>query len=148
MGPYKLQQPPRRWSCPREPTSITANAQRKNKNKIRRAWLAHSVQPILTANLSNPTCLVNLQTFSNHHVKPYYGLETLSKGIKITPKTRKSSKVIPEMAEKVRLAITRQQLARNMKKNKKSCEIFWFFLVFLITRLKLVSLARPWKLMI
>ena len=31
MGLYKLQQPPRRWSCPHEPTSIMANAQRKMK---------------------------------------------------------------------------------------------------------------------
>ena len=29
MGPYKLQQPPRRWSRQHEPTSIMANAQRK-----------------------------------------------------------------------------------------------------------------------
>ena len=27
MGPYKLLQPPRRWSRPHEPTSIMANAQ-------------------------------------------------------------------------------------------------------------------------
>ena len=29
MGPYKLLQPPRRWSRPHVPTSIMANAQRK-----------------------------------------------------------------------------------------------------------------------
>ena len=29
MGPYKLLQPPHRWSRPHEPTSIMANAQRK-----------------------------------------------------------------------------------------------------------------------
>jgi hypothetical protein len=29
MGPYKLLQPPRRWTRPREPTSIMANAQQK-----------------------------------------------------------------------------------------------------------------------
>ena len=34
MGPYKLLQPPRRWSRPHEPTSIMANAQRKMKKKI------------------------------------------------------------------------------------------------------------------
>ena len=34
MGPYKLLQPPRRWSRPHEPTSIMANAQRKNKIKL------------------------------------------------------------------------------------------------------------------
>jgi hypothetical protein len=37
--------------------------------------------------------------------------------------------MIPEIREKVRLAITRQQLARNMKKNKKN-GIFLLFLVF------------------
>ena len=34
MGPYKLLQPPRRWSRPHEPTSIMANAQQKMKKKI------------------------------------------------------------------------------------------------------------------
>ena len=34
MGPYKLQQPPRRWSRPREPTPITANAQQKMKIEL------------------------------------------------------------------------------------------------------------------
>ena len=34
MGPYKLLQPPRRWSRPHEPTSIMANAQRKIKMKL------------------------------------------------------------------------------------------------------------------
>ena len=34
MGPYKLQQPPRRWSRPHEPTSIMANAQWKMKTKL------------------------------------------------------------------------------------------------------------------
>ena len=29
MGPYKLLQPPRRWSRPDVPTSIMANAQQK-----------------------------------------------------------------------------------------------------------------------
>ena len=29
MGPYKLLQPPRRWTRPHEPTSIMANAQQK-----------------------------------------------------------------------------------------------------------------------
>ena len=31
MGPYKLQQPPRRWFRPHEPTSIMANAKRNRK---------------------------------------------------------------------------------------------------------------------
>ena len=43
-------------------------------------------------------------------------LETHSEGIKIIPKTRKNSRGIPEMNEKVKLAIKSQQLARNMKK--------------------------------
>ena len=30
-GPYKLLQPPRRWSRPHKPTSIMANVQRKKK---------------------------------------------------------------------------------------------------------------------
>ena len=34
MGPYKLLQPPRRWSRPHEPTSIMANAQRKIKIEL------------------------------------------------------------------------------------------------------------------
>ena len=34
MEPYKLQQPPRRWSRPHEPTSIMANAQRKIKIEL------------------------------------------------------------------------------------------------------------------
>ena len=34
MGPYKLLQPPRRWSCPHEPTSIMANVQRKIKIEL------------------------------------------------------------------------------------------------------------------
>ena len=55
MGPYKLLQPPRRWSCPHEPTSIMANAQRKMKKNMK-AWLPHCGYPILTANLPNPTC--------------------------------------------------------------------------------------------
>ena len=29
MGPYKLLQPPRRWSCLHVPTSTMANAQQK-----------------------------------------------------------------------------------------------------------------------
>ena len=36
MGPYQLQQPPRRWSRQHEPTSIMANAQRKLKIKLAR----------------------------------------------------------------------------------------------------------------
>ena len=55
MGPHKLLQTPRRWSCPHEPTSIMANAQRKMKKNMK-AWLPHYVYPILTANLPNPTC--------------------------------------------------------------------------------------------
>ena len=70
MGPYKLLQPPRGWSRPHEPTSIMANAQRKNKNRIRRAWLPHCGYPSLTANLPNPTFYVNFRTFS-YHIKPY-----------------------------------------------------------------------------
>ena len=34
MGPYKLLQPPRRWSHPHEPTSIMANEQRKIKIEL------------------------------------------------------------------------------------------------------------------
>ena len=34
MGPYKLLQPPRRWSRPHEPTSIMANEQRKIKIEL------------------------------------------------------------------------------------------------------------------
>ena len=68
MGPYKLLKPPRRWSCPHEPTSIMANAQQKMKkknmgikiipqtSKNSRASLPHCVYPSLTANLPNPTC--------------------------------------------------------------------------------------------
>ena len=37
-------------------------------------------------------------------------------GTKMIPRTSQSRKVIPEMIEKVRLAIRRQQLARNIKK--------------------------------
>ena len=70
MGPYKLLQPPRRWSRPHEPTSIMANAQRKNKNRIRRAWLPHCGYPSLTANLPNPTFYVNFRMFF-YHIKPY-----------------------------------------------------------------------------
>ena len=55
MGPYKLLQPPRRWSRPHEPTSIMANAQRKMKKNMN-AGLPHCVYPSLTANLPNPTC--------------------------------------------------------------------------------------------
>ena len=55
MGPYKLLQPPCRWSRPHEPTSIMANAQRKMKKNMK-AWLPHCGYPILTANLPNPTC--------------------------------------------------------------------------------------------
>ena len=47
---------------------------------------------------------------------PIQSLETHSEGIKIIPKTSKNSKVILEIAEKVRLAIKGQQLARNIKK--------------------------------
>ena len=61
---------------------------------------------------------------------PIQSLETHSEGIKIIPKTSKNSRVIPERAEKVRLAITSQQLARNMKKNQKNGNFFLFFLVF------------------
>ena len=57
-------------------------------------------------------------------------INTHSEGIKIIPKTSKNSKVIPELAEKVRLAITRQQLVRNMKKNQKNSNFFLVFLVF------------------
>ena len=46
-------------------------------------------------------------------------LETHSEGIKIIPKTRKNSRMIPEISEKVRLAIKGQQLARNIKKMTK-----------------------------
>ena len=42
--------------------------------------------------------------------------KTHSEGIKIIPKINKNSRVIPEMAGKVRLAIKRQELARNMIK--------------------------------
>ena len=60
------------------------------------------------------------QTFSYYHKKPYYGPHStpryISEGIKIIPKTIKNSRGIPEMNEKVKLAIKRQQLARNMKK--------------------------------
>ena len=55
MGPYKLLQPPSRWSRLHEPTSIMANAQRKMKKNMK-AWLPHCGYPILTANLPNPTC--------------------------------------------------------------------------------------------
>ena len=41
MGPYKLQQPPRRWSRPREPTPITANAQQKNDDFSRIFYLGN-----------------------------------------------------------------------------------------------------------
>ena len=45
MGPYKLLQPPRRWSRPHEPTSIMANAQRKMKKKyegmVTTLWLSY-----------------------------------------------------------------------------------------------------------
>ena len=48
------------------------------------------------------------------------------------------------MNEKVKLAIKRQQLARNMKKiGEKSKKKKRFFLVFLVTRQTFGSLARP-----
>jgi hypothetical protein len=50
------------------------------------------------------------------------------------------------MAEKVRLAIKRQQLARNMEKigeKSKKTVIFFCFLSFLVTRQIFGSLARP-----
>ena len=34
MGPYKLQQPPRRWSRPHEITTIMANAQQQKTIKL------------------------------------------------------------------------------------------------------------------
>ena len=34
MGPYKLLQPPRRWSRPHEPTSVMPNAQQKITIKV------------------------------------------------------------------------------------------------------------------
>ena len=99
---------------------LMANAQRKIFKKIRQAWLAHCAYPSLTANLPNPTC------FPDVFLLPYKALlwapqllETHSKGIKTIPKTRKNSRVIPEISEKVRLAIERQQLARNIKKMTK-----------------------------
>jgi hypothetical protein len=55
-------------------------------------------------------------------------LETPFERIEIIPKTRKNSRGIPEMAEKVRLAIKRQQLARNMKKiGEKSKKTMIYF---------------------
>ena len=74
------------------------------------------------------------QTFSYYHKKPYYGPHStpryISEGIKIIPKTIKNSRGIPEMNEKVKLAIKRQQLARNMKKigeKSKKKKIFLSF---------------------
>ena len=55
-------------------------------------------------------------------------------GTKMIPRTSQSRKVIPEMIEKVRLAIRRQQLANNMKKNHKKQRNFLIFLSFLVTR--------------
>ena len=47
------------------------------------------------------------------------------------------------MNEKVKLAIKRQQLARNMKKIGEKSKKKRFFLVFLVTRQTFGSLARP-----
>ena len=92
----------------------------KYSKKIRQAWLAHYAYPSLTANLPNPTC------FPDVFLLPYKALlwapqwlETHSKGRKIIPKTRKYSRMISEINEKVRLAIKRHQLARNIKKTAK-----------------------------
>ena len=52
MGPYKLLQPPRRWSRPHIPKSIMANVQRKIEIELG----SHCVYPSLTANLPDPTC--------------------------------------------------------------------------------------------
>ena len=49
-------------------------------------------------------------------------------GIKIIPKTSKKSREYPEMNKKVKLAIKSQQLARNMKKNKKKNFLKFTFL--------------------
>ena len=54
-------------------------------------------------------------------------LDTHSKGRKIIPKTRKNSRMIPEISEKVRLAIKRQKLARNIKKMMKIFDFSQFF---------------------
>ena len=84
--------------------------------------------PSLTANLPNPTC------FPDVFLLPYKALlwapqllETHSKGLKTILKTRKNSRMIPEISEKVRLAIKRQQLARNIKKMTKFFDFSWFF---------------------
>ena len=50
--------------------------------------------------------------------------------------------MIPEISEKVRLAIKRQQLARNMKKIQKNGNFFSIFLSFLVT---LQNILRPIK---
>ena len=101
---------------------------KKYQKKIRQAWLAHCAYPSLTANLPNPTC------FPDVFLLPYKALlwvpqllKTHPKGIKTIPKTRKNSRVIPEISEKVRLAIERQQLARNIKKMTKSFDFSWSF---------------------
>ena len=93
----------------------------------------------LTANLPNPTC------FPDVFLLPYkallwvlQSLEMHSKGIKIIPKTRKNSKMIPEISEKVRLAIKRQQLARNIKKIMN----FFYFSRFFGTETN-IWISRP-----
>ena len=96
--------------------TLTKNIKKKNKQ----AWLAHCAYPSLTANLPNQTC------FPDVFLLPYKALlwvpqllETHFKGIKTIPKTRKNSRMIPEISEMVRLAIKRLQLARNIKKVMK-----------------------------
>ena len=73
---------------------------KKYLKKNRQAWLAHCAYPSLTANLPNPTC------FPDVFLLPYKALlwvpqllETHSKGIKTIPKTRKNSRMIPEISE-------------------------------------------------
>ena len=55
MGPYKLLQPPRRWSRPHEPTSIMANAQRKIRIK-----LVGQVYHTVLILIQQPTYLIQL----------------------------------------------------------------------------------------
>ena len=82
------------------------------------ALLPHYGYPILTANLPNPTCLVNFSRRFPITIKsPIIPSSVFhSEGIKIIPQTSKNSRGIPDINEKVKLAIKRQQLARNMKK--------------------------------
>jgi hypothetical protein len=80
-----------------------------------------------------------LETFSYHHIKPYYGsYSTVARLIpRVLKSSAKSSKitVIPEMAEKVRLAILDfkkgsnwPETRRKLEKNPKNDD--FFFLVF------------------